>query len=634
MTNTQKQISPKAHQIYGYAGKIIRVNLTKGESTTELLDEGFLKKYIGGATLGIKFLYDEVSPGTEWSDPENRLFLGSGPLGGTKVGGSGAIAVVTKGALTNGVASTQANGFFGAFLRFSGFDGIILQGSAPQWVYLYIHDGTAELRNASHLMGKNTYEVDRTIRHELQKGERDLSVLSIGPAGENLVRFACIFTDMGHIAAHNGVGAVMGSKKLKAIAIDRGQNAVPLKDKQALSRLAKEILANTLSDKFYDSIAKEGTLPAVITATNVGFIPVKNYTTSVHAINPDKLDAYSPQSIRTKFKAKPSPCWACSSKHCHMGEITEGKYAGRIVEEPEYEGLAAFSSLVGIDDVTMSVVLANEVDRLGMDTNEAGWIIAWIIECYEKGILNKDITDGLEMTWGNGEAIMDMLNKIANRQGFGDILAEGVMRAARHIGGEASTLAIHTLKGNTPRSHDHRAMWLELFDTCVSSTGTLETQSKAPYKLLGLSEAYDTFNHEMISTVEAGIKGAMIFEDSLVTCRFQTATALELICQAVNAATGWNLDFQEAMVVGRRAVNLARAFNWRQGIGAELDAPSLRCGSTPLDGIAEGRGIMDRWDNMLHNYYNLMGWDEKTGKPRPETLKSLGLDYVIPHLWE
>lgn len=634
MTNTQKQISPKAHQIYGYAGKIIRVNLTKGESTIELLDEGFLRKYIGGATLGIKFLYDEVSPGTEWSDPENRLFLGSGPLGGTRVGGSGAIAVVTKGALTNGVASTQANGFFGAFLRFSGFDGIILQGSAPQWVYLYIHDGTAELRNASHLMGKNTYEVDRTIRHELRKGDRELSVLSIGPAGENLVRFACIFTDMGHIAAHNGVGAVMGSKKLKAIAIDRGQNAVPLKDKQALSRLAKEILASTLSDKFYDSIAKEGTLPAIITATNVGFIPVKNYTTSVHAITPDKLNTYSPQSIRTKFKAKPSPCWACSSKHCHMGEITEGKYAGRIVEEPEYEGLAAFSSLVGIDDVTVSVVLANEVDRLGMDTNEAGWIIAWIIECYEKGILNKDITDGLEMTWGNGEAIMDMLNKIASRQGFGNILAEGVMRAARHIGGEASTLAIYTLKGNTPRTHDHRAMWLELFDTCVSSTGTLETQSKAPYKLLGLSEAYDTFNHEMVSTVEARIKGAMIFEDSMVTCRFQTATALELLCQAVNAATGWNMDFQEAMVVGRRAVNLARAFNWRQGIGAELDAPSLRYGSTPLDGIAEGRGIMHHWDNMLHNYYNLMGWDEKTGKPRPETLRSLGLDYVIPHLWE
>ena len=634
MTDLQEQKPRKDHQIYGYNGKLLRVDLTAGKNSTETLDEDILRKYIGGATLGIKYLYDEVSPGTDWSDPENRLFLGSGPLGGTRVGGSGAIAVVTKGALTNGVASTQANGFFGAFLRFTGFDGIILQGSAPQWVYLYIHNGTAELRDASFLLGKNTYEVDQVIRHELQKGERDLSVLSIGPAGENLVRFACIFTDMGHIAAHNGVGAVMGSKKLKAIVIDRNQNAVQLKDKQAVSRLAKEILTNTLSDKFYDSIAKEGTIPAIITASNVGFIPVKNYTTSVHVIDPDKLETYSTQNIRAKFKAKPSPCWACSSKHCHMGEITEGKYAGRIVEEPEYEGLATFSSLVGIDDVTMSMVLANEVDRLGMDTNEAGWIIAWVMECYEKGILNKGNTDGLEMTWGNGEAIMDMLNKIATRQGFGNILAEGVMRAAQQVSEEALKLAVFTLKGNTPRTHDHRAMWLELFDTCVSSTGTLETQSKAPYKSLGLSEAYDTFDHEMVSTMEAKIKGAMIFEDSVVTCRFQTATALDLICQAVNAATGWEMDFQEAMVVGRRAVNLARAFNLRQGIGAELDAPSPRYGSTPLDGMAEGRGIMDKWDDMLHNYYNLMGWDEKTGKPLPETLRNLGLDYVIPHLWE
>jgi aldehyde:ferredoxin oxidoreductase len=237
------------------------------------------------------------------------------------------------------------------------------------------------------------------------------------------------------------------------------------------------------------------------------------------------------------------------------------------------------------------------------------------------------------MTWGNSEAIMALLKKIANRQGFGDILAEGVMRAARRIGGEAPSLAIHTLKGNTPRSHDHRAMWLELFDTCVSNTGTLETHSKAPNKLLGLPEAYDTFDPQVISTVEAKIKGAMIFDDSLVACRFQTATALELLCQAINAATGWDMDFQEAMLVGRRAVNLARVFNLRRGIGAELDAPSARYGSTPHDGIAAGRGIVAHWDEMLRNYYQLMGWDEKTGKPLPETLSNLGLDFVIPQIW-
>lgn len=620
-------------QSHGYTGKVLRVDLTNGKMISETLDEATLRKYIGGASLGIKFLYDEVPPGVEWSDPENRLFFGSGPLGGTRVGGSGTIAVVTKGALTNGIASSQANGFFGAFLRFSGFDSILVQGAAPNWVYLYIHDGTAELRDARHLAGKNTFEVDGMIKEELQKKDGETSVLSIGPAGENLVRFACIFADMGHIAAHNGVGAVMGAKKLKAIVVDRSRSAVPLRDKQTLSRLAKEILANMLADKFYNMIATEGSVGGVVFTTKAGFIPVKNYTTSIHAIDPAKLDTYSSQSIRLKFKAKPAPCWACSTKHCHMMEITEGKYAGRVVEEPEYEGMASFSSLVGIDDVTMTVVLASEVDRLGMDTNETGWVIAWLMECYEKRILTKEDTDGLEMTWGNGEAIMAMLNKIANRQGFGNVLAEGVMRAAQHVGGEATKLAIHTQKGNTPRSHDHRVQWLEMFDTCVSNTGTLETHGKAPYKLLGLPETYDTFDPEVISTVEAKIKGAMMFEDSLVTCRYQTATALELLCQAVNSATGWNMDFQEALVVGRRAVNLARAFNLRHGISAELDHPSMRYGSTPLNGVAAGRGIIPHWDKMLHNYYNLMGWDEK-GRPVAETLRSLGLENTIPHLWE
>jgi aldehyde:ferredoxin oxidoreductase len=313
-------------------------------------------------------------------------------------------------------------------------------------------------------------------------------------------------------------------------------------------------------------------------------------------------------------------------------EITEGKYAGRVIDEPEYEGMAAFSSLVGVDDVTTTLVLASEVDRLGMDCNESGYLIAWVLECYEKGVLTQKDTDGLDMTWGNGEAMMVMLNKIANRQGFGDILAEGVMRAAQHIGGEAPNLAVYTQKGNSPRGHDHRIITLEQFDTCVSNTGTLETHNMASYELLGANRNYDRFNPEEVSTVEAMIKGSMIFEDSLVTCRYLTANDIELLCQAVNAATGWNIDFREAMVVGKRAVNLARAFNLRHGISAELDAPSIRYGSVPLDGIAAGKSNICHWSEMLNNYYKLMGWDE-TGKPLPQTLRSLGLDFVIPDLW-
>jgi aldehyde:ferredoxin oxidoreductase len=620
-------------KLYGYNGEFLRVNLTAGNSATENADISLLRQYLGGAALGIRYLYNEVPLATEWSDPSNRLYLFAGPLSGTRVGGSGTIAVVTKGAMTNGVASTQANGFFGAYLRFAGFDGIILEGAASDWTYLYLHDGRAELKDARHLLGKDTFEVERTIREDLRKGERDLSILSIGPAGENMVRFACIAVDTGHTASHNGVGAVMGSKRLKAVVIERGRGTVSLKDSEALSGLAKDLRANMLADKFYEEVATWGTLPGVLTGTKVGFIPKRNYTTSVSDMAPEKLETYSPPNIRGTFRARPNPCWACSSRHCHTGEIIAGRYAGRTVEEPEYEGMAAFSALVGIDDVTTTVVLANQADRLGMDVNEVSWVLAWVMECYEKGILTKRDTDNIEMKWGNGEAIMAMLGKIAHREGFGDVLAEGVMRAARRVGGESPQLAIHTLKGNTPRSHDHRVMWLEMLDTCVSNTGTLETHSKAPLKLLGLPEAYDAFDPDAVSTVEAGIKGAMIFEDSLVTCRFQTATALELLCRAINAATGWDMDFRDAMAVGRRAVNLARAYNLRAGIGPELDAPSPRYGSTPHDGLAAGRGIMPHWDKMLSNYYRRMGWDEKTGKPLPETLAGLGLDFVVPQLW-
>jgi aldehyde:ferredoxin oxidoreductase len=635
--NVQKTVTLETgnKNIPGYMGKVLRINLTKTESRIDELESSFLRKYIGGATLGIKYLYDEVPPDVGWPDPENRIFIGTGPLGGTRVGGSGSITVVTKGALTNGIASTQANGYFGAFLRFSGFYAIILEGAASAWTYLYIHDGTVEFRDAGHLAGKNTLDIDTAIKKELNKGERKVSILSIGPAGENLVKFACILTDLGHAAAHNGVGAVLGSKKIKAIVVERGQRTVPVYDKEALTKAAKAILDNTLAGPYGHTAFIEGTVGMIPTGTKVfRNVPVKNYTTNVNTMTDAVLDTYTCQNIRSKFKAKPNPCWACTAKHCHMMEIDEGKYKGRVFEEPEYEGMAACSTAVGVEDVTMTVVLASEIDRLGLDANESGWVMAWAIECYEKGLLTLKDTDGLELTWGNGEALMSLLNKIAHREGFGNILAEGVMRAAQRVGGKAMELAIHTIKGNTPRGHDHRVVWFEQFDTIVSNTGTLETQLMAPYKLLGLPMDYDKFDPEAVSTMVAKTKGAMLFEDSMVTCRYNSSTAIDLLCQAVNAATGWDLDVTEAMAVGKRAANMARAFNLRHGIGTELDAPSPRYGSTLTDGPSVGKGIMPHLGQMLNNYYRQMGWDENSGKPLPKTLSALGLDFIIPDLWK
>ncbi len=625
-------------KLYGYAGKLLRVDLTSEQITEEALDEETARKYVGGSGIGAKYLYEEVPAGVEWSDEANRMIMATGPLGGTTVGGSGTISVVTKGALTNGAVASQANGFFGAYLKFSGYDGIILQGRAKRWVYLYIHNGRAELRDASHLVGKDTYETSDLIKAELGQSARGMSVASIGPAGENLVRFGCIFFDKGHTASHNGTGAVMGSKRLKAVAVARGRARPTLKDKEGLSTIANQFHDNILNDPLRLTTYRWGTLTGVTRSARAGdgTIPVKNYTTNVYDIEPEKLEKFSAEYIRGQFEPKPSPCWACRMHHCHMLTITEGPYAGMVMEEPEYEQFAAWGPAIGQTDVAAAMMLSHEVDCLGIDTNESGWVIGLVMECYEKGILSRDDCGGLEMTWGNAEATREMLRRIATRQGFGDVLAEGVMRAAQRIGGEAPNFAIHTMKGNTPRGHDHRNNWPMLFDTCLSEMSTDEGHSMGNPADLGISlgpASRPDISLENTLAQNAQCKGAGQFEDCLGVCRFTTRTDLKLLAQAVSAATGWDFSTEETMEVGRRVVNLLRVFNIRHGHTAEMDAPSPRYGSTPVDGPAQGKSIMVHWNELRSKYYEQMGWDRETGKPLPATLRHFGLAHTIPELW-
>jgi len=314
--------------------------------------------------------------------------------------------------------------------------------------------------------------------------------------------------------------------------------------------------------------------------------------------------------------------------HCHILRIPDGPFAGEVVEEPEYEGLAAWSCQIGQSDVATAIYLANLVDRLGMDTNESSWAVGLALECYERGIITREDTDGLELRFGQVEAIRAMLHKVARRQGFGDLLAEGAMRAAQRLGGDAIDCAVHTRKGGTPRGHDHRANWFEMFDTCVSNTGTMEAGWRLyPSDLaeLGLPTQWDPFSWEEVATMVAMLKGAQPFEDSLGTCKFCTLTAVKTLAEMVSAATGWDFSAEEGLTVGVRAVNRLRLFNLRHGITAEKDAPSPRYGSTPIDGPAAGQSIAPHWDQMRRLYYELMGWDKETGVPLPETLRRLGL---------
>jgi aldehyde:ferredoxin oxidoreductase len=551
------------------------------------------------------------------------MIIASGPLGGTSIPGSSTISLVTKGALTNGATSVQANGRFGAYLKFSGYDGLIIQGTSRRWLYLYIGDEKAELRDANHLIGLDTYETSEVLREEMEKKEMELSVISIGPSGEHLVRFAGVFVDKGHSASHNGPGAVMGSKKLKAITTLRGRKQIQVKDREKLSTIAKKFLANTKNFR--------GTVGGVYHSqlSGAGTLPVRNYSTNIWEISENKLMKFSEPYIRNNFKPRRSPCWGCPANHSTLMTITEGSYAGMEIEEPEYEQLAAWGPVIDNKDMASAAMLSSVTDRLGLDNNEAGWIVGWVMECYEKGYLTRDDTDGLEMIWGNVEAVRQLLYMIAHRQGFGSLLGEGVMRAAEKIGGEAAECAIYTKKGNSPRGHDHRTSWGELFDTVVSNTGTIETHRS----LMDPHTGNQPGNPLETSTAVAVTKGIMEFDDSLGTCRFNTRLNLVLEAEAVSAVTGWDFTPEEAKSVGMRIVNLMKVFNLRCGLTKEADYPSIRYGSTHIDGPWKGIGILPYWEEMLQNYYRLMGWDVETSKPLPETLTNLGLEHVIKDIW-
>ncbi|MFC2039058.1 aldehyde ferredoxin oxidoreductase family protein [Chloroflexota bacterium] len=616
-----------------YKGNLLRIDLTNSEIKPEILDEKVVKDYIGGTGFGARILYDEVVPGIEWDQPENRIIIASGPLGGTRMAGSGTFSLVTKGPLTNGGTATQANGYLGAYLRMNGIDGLVFQGASDSWVYLYIHDGKAELRDASHLLGKDTWETEDIIKKDLDYNERGMSVFSIGPAGENLVKFAGFIGDKGHAAAHNGCGAVMGSKKLKAVAVARGKVTISLADKDGVSTMAKQMHENVTGTPAGQNSFNYGTSMAFPGMLAVGSLPVKNMNTNLF---PD-YEPFLGENYRNSpsFEIKPSPCWACTAHHLNIMKVMDGPYAGYVGEEPEYECWSELGPNLMITDVRSVFVLSNEVDRLGFDLNEAGWLMSFVIDCYERGIIGKEDTDGLEMKWGDAESARLMLHKVAKREGFGNILAEGVKRAAEQIGGEALNRATYIKKGHAPRGHDHRSRWTEILDYATSSQATIETGPVAGVpEEFNLPEFSDTYSPDQVALMVAKFKPKRQFIDLLGVCNMRVGPDFTLLVNMVNAATGWNLTVDGAIASTEREVNLFRAFNIRHGVSVEVEAPSTLYSSVPEDGPAKGRDIKPHWNHMLDEYYKHMGWDRKSGRPLLDTLKKLGLDKEGLDLWE
>src|ERR1051326_9243952 len=374
---TKKKAATTAPIPGGYAGKLLRVDMTKGTCRAEPWSAEQMREQVGGVGLGAMILFKETAKGKKnasWDDPENRLILATGPLAGLPVWGTGGLTVVTIGAGTNGPTSTQANGFFGTNLKYCGYDAIIVQGQSKTWKYLYIHDDVIELRDAKHLVGKDTWETQEQLYADTKLAGHALSVYSIGPAGENLVRFAAIQGDYGHVASKNGCGAVMGKKKLKAVAIVKRPGALRAADPRGIVQAADEIAHDLQTDPSARSLYEYGTLPGVTNLYKIGALPIKNYTTSLTS---EDLSRWEAPRLREGFDHRGHQCNACGMHHCHMQVIRGGEHKGQIVDEPEYEGWSGAGWTIGLTDPEEVSWLNTELDRACLDVNEFGWMCGW-----------------------------------------------------------------------------------------------------------------------------------------------------------------------------------------------------------------------------------------------------------------
>jgi aldehyde:ferredoxin oxidoreductase len=615
----------------GYVGKILRVNLTTKEMWEEGLDEALLKKYGGQIGIGVKTMYDEVPPEVKATDPENRLIFVTGPFTGTRVQSPSNFEVISQNPITGcHFAVGNSHGFWGPRLKFAGFDGIVIQGIAEKPVYLWIHDGEYEIRDAARIWGKlDAFETEDFIKKEVR--EDKASVVTIGPAGEHLCAAAMIENEHGHIAAKGNIGIVMGSKYLKAIAVS-GTGKVPVANPDQFKEYAKQWREESFTSALGSVVHALGTAGYLPAVHELGDLPTKNFTTGVFP----EFGKLSGDHIRQTFEMKRNPCFGCSLAHCHTMKVTEGPYTGFEGEEPEYEDFSNLGSNLGIGDPGAVMWLTDYVDRLGLDSNWAGAIVGWAMEAYERGILTKEALGGLELHWGDEKASAELLRKIAYREGIGDTLALGLKKGAEAIGGEeAVAFAVH-FKGETQHAHDCRALWGMFLGLCISSGGPVWESlgmDLVPDPDLGVTAPEDRFDPEVKPLSARKTQVKKLFQDTLGVCMFGFVS-MDTTAKAYEALTGWPLTIDEAYAIGERVANMQRAFNVRHGFKPEMDLDvSPRLLEAPPDGGAQGKSIAPYLEDMVKEYNRLMDWDWASGRPSRNKLIELGLEDVARDLW-
>ncbi len=610
----------------GYTGKILRIDLSNQSSREEKLSEELVKNYLGGAGFAIKYLYDEVKPGTPALSEDNKLIFAIGPLTATGAACASRMAVVAKSPLTGAVGMALSGGQFPAEMKMAGYDMVIIEGKAEKPTYLAIKDGKVRFRNAEKLSGMKTTDTQLIVKDEL--GDQNYRIACIGPAGENLSSMACIVNER-RAAGRKGLGAVMGSKNLKAIAV-RGSKRPNVVDVEKF-RKARQAMTKAMKDSpvLYPQFSKSGT-PMVVDATSaMGIYPVKNWSATGEI---DMVKGLG-EAAQARMIVHKAHCHDCPVGCSQIKLVTSGPYAGYMSEGPEYETTYSLGSTLGIDYLPAVIAADRMCDEYGLDTMSAGVVIGFAMELYEKGILTKKDTDGLELKFGNHGILLEMLRKMTYREGLGDILSQGTKKAAEIIGKGSEAYAMH-VKGLELPAYDVRGAKAHGLNYATAYTGADHNRGYA------FQEIFDIPVPEQVDRMAVKGKGRLtkwnqdvrcVTCDCAPMCAFLLDMAVPgIACQntadLVNAAAGTAFTPEEVEKIGERINNIARLFNIGEGFSRKDDTFPKRLMTEAIkEGASKGQLISQAdLDTMLDEYYSERGWD-KDGNPTNAKLKELGI---------
>ncbi|MBC7114492.1 MAG: aldehyde:ferredoxin oxidoreductase [Archaeoglobi archaeon] len=594
--------------------KILRVDLTSGSVKDEIIPEEICRKFVGGRGLAEKILWDELKPGIDPLSPENILIFMTGPLEGTRMPTSGRFHVVTKSPQTGGIGDSNCGGDFGPKLRAAGYDGVVVTGRAEKPVYIWIDNGKVEIRDASHLWGRGVWDTEDMIMEEI--GDKKISIASIGPAGENKVMFAAIMNRKHRAAGRTGVGAVMGSKNLKAIAV-RGDREPEVADEDKVREVSKKMIEILRKqDLTGQGLPTYGTASLVDVINEAGIFPTRNFQTGVFE-GAEKINA---ETINKTILEKNIACWGCPIACGRKTKVTAVPYQVD-GEGPEYETDWSLGAMCGIDDLNAITYAHNLCDDLGMDPISLGSTIACAMELNERGLIPKEKLYGLELKFGNPQAIVELAWKTAYLDGFGKEIAMGAKRLAEKYG--APELAMHS-KGLELPAYDPRGAKGHGLGYATSNRGGchLRAYMISP-EILGLPEPMDRFDTKGKAQAVIEFQNLFAMVDSMIVCKFVTfALGAPELTEMLNAVTGWNFTVEEFMKTGERIYNLERMIINREGFSAKDDTLPKRLLEEPMpEGPSKGHVV--ELEKMLPEYYELRGW--KDGVVTEEKKKELGL---------